>query len=42
MMNGELIKTTALTLAQKINIKLAPLVPKKMILKQIKEMQEIK
>lgn len=42
MLAGELVKTTALTTAQKINIKLAPLVPKKLILKQIKEMQMVK
>ena len=42
MMKGKLVKTTALTLAQKINIKAIPLVPTKMILKQIKNMQEIK
>lgn len=42
MINGELIKTTALTLAQKLSIKAIPLVPKKMILKQIKKMQAVK
>ena len=42
MMNGALIKLTALTLAQKLNIKAIPFIPTKMILKQIKGMQEVK
>ncbi len=42
MMKGELVKTTALSFIQKLNIKAIPLIPTKIILKQIKNMQEIK
>jgi len=42
MMKGDLVKLTALTLAQKLNMKAIPFIPTKMILKQIKEMQEKK
>jgi len=42
MMKGDLVKLTALTLAQKLNMKAIPFVPTKIILKQLKEMQEKK
>lgn len=42
MMKGDLVKLTALTLAQKLNMKAIPFIPTKVILKQIKDMQEIK
>ncbi|MEO1518481.1 MAG: SDR family oxidoreductase [Bacteroidota bacterium] len=42
MLNGELVKLTALEMAAKISIKMSPLVPRKIVLRQIKEMQKIK
>jgi len=41
MMNGELLKLTALTIGQKINMKVMPFVPKKIILEKVKELQQI-
>ncbi|MEM9918425.1 MAG: SDR family oxidoreductase [Bacteroidota bacterium] len=41
MLQGEMVKTSALKFSDKIAFKIAPFVPAKIILKQIKELQQI-
>ncbi len=41
MLDGTLVKLSALSIFQKINLKLAPLVPTKMVLKQVKDLQQV-
>ncbi|MBI9034826.1 MAG: SDR family oxidoreductase [Bacteroidales bacterium] len=42
MMKGQIVKPTALPLSMRITMKLMPFLPKKLVLKQIREMQEVR